>query len=141
MLRMFTLFATMAVVSFGADDPWKKVQELKGGTEIRVIQRGAKAPVIGKFDELTEDNLLVALKNEQIAIPRDKIDRVDARPSNATRIVKESKVTTTDPAKEHPKPGQPGSASVPGTSSSSGLSIQGKPDFETVYRRAVGAPK
>ena len=84
MIRVFIL-ALAATSTYAADDPWAKVHDLKTGTEIRLFKKGSLQPVLAKMDELKDDVLLVALKNEQVAIPRDQIDRVDARPAGGKR--------------------------------------------------------
>ncbi len=135
-MRRILFFFLSAAVALGAEDAWTKVRDLKSGTEIRVYKKGAAAPVVGKIDELTGDNLVIVLKNEQVAIPRDQIDRVDARPPGG-RVTKESKTTVADPDAS-PRPQE---RTTPGESTTSNVTIHGKPDFETIYRRATGAPK
>jgi hypothetical protein len=132
------ILLSAAVLAFAADDPWAKVRELKSGTEVRVYKKGSAQPVNARMDELTDENLIVVLKTEQVAIAKDQIDRIDYRPA-ASRVMVDSKSTTTDP---DTRPGPPGhGAATPGTSTSSGLSVGSKPDFETIYKRAAPAPK
>lgn len=136
------LFLFSAVLAVAADNPWAKVKDLRTGTEIRVYKINGKQPVLAKMDELTDESLVVIVKNEQTAIPRDQIDRIDARPtSKSSRVTTESKTVTDGPNTEPvgPRP-TPGGANVPGTSSSSGLSVGSKPDFETIYRRTQTLP-
>ncbi|MBZ5724485.1 MAG: hypothetical protein LAP87_05765 [Acidobacteriia bacterium] len=135
-MRSILLFFLCAAAAMGAGDPWTKVRDLKSGTEIRVFKKGSATPVLGKIDELSDDNLVIVLKNEQVAIPRDQIDRIDARPPGG-RVAKESKTTVSEPDAT-PRPQQ---RTTPGESTSSNVTIHGKPDFETIYRRATGAPK
>src|SRR3974377_1789179 len=85
-VSFLTLFGgILALISVAAafpadqDDPWKKVRDLKIGTEIRVIKAGA-AVLNAQFAELTQDNLVVIVKNREVAIPRDKVARIDSRP-------------------------------------------------------------
>jgi hypothetical protein len=137
-----TLLIVPAVLAFAADDPWAKVRELRSGTEVRIFRRAAKQPTLAKFDEVTTDNLVVVIKNEQTAIPKDDIDRLDARPSTGSRVKPESKVTSKSPGdpdatRSGPPSAYPGSS----TSSSTSLNIGGKPDFETIYRRSPAPPK
>jgi hypothetical protein len=133
--------ATAVSVCGGADDPWAKVRELKSGTEVRIIKKPPKAPVLARFDELTDDNLIVVVRNGQVAIPRDQIDRIDARPAKpGGRVTKETRTSQTNPAAEPPKPGPYAGTGVPGSNTSSSVNYEGKPDFETVYRRAAGGP-
>jgi hypothetical protein len=126
-----------AAAAFAADDPWAKVRELKGGTELRIYKKGTAQPVLAKSDELTDENLIVVLKNAQVAIPRDQIDRIDYRPYKS-RVNTETKSKTTEP---DTTPGPPGHGSlVPGTSTSTNVGIGSKPDFEEIYRRPAGQP-
>jgi hypothetical protein len=140
MLRLlFCLLAASA--AFAADDPWSKVKEIKSGTEIRIQKKGSAQPLVGKFDEARDDAVVIVLKNEQVAVDKDDIDRLDARPGKpASRIVRETKTKTQDP---DPKPpaGMSHGPNVPGQSYSTNVGVTSKPDFETVYRRPVGAPK
>jgi hypothetical protein len=139
-MRKLLLFLCPALLAFAADDPWAKLKELKTGTELRVYKKAAAQPLLVKMDELTDDNLVVINKNEQTAIPRDQIDRVDYRPTAKSRVTKETTTKVTDkvgdPQSGIPNPRQ-GPAS-PSTSTSTSLSMGSKPDFETIYRRPTG---
>jgi hypothetical protein len=138
MLRMFLLLLA-GFTAMAADDPWTKVRDLKSGDEVRVYKRGASRPVIGKVDEATDENLIVVIKNEQSAIPKDQIDRIDMRPvQTKSRMTTQTKTTTEDPSHKPPLPGP--SSAVPTTSTSSNVSFGGKPDFETIYRRTASVP-
>ena len=80
-----------AAAAFAADDPWAKVKELKSGTEIRIYKRGASSPLVGKIDEARDHSLTVVLKNEQVTVEKDQIDRLDYRPLKpGGRLVTES---------------------------------------------------
>jgi hypothetical protein len=143
MARLLCFFV-IAIGIFAAEDPWAKVRDIKSGTDLRIYKKGVKQPVIAKMDEATDDKIIVVVKDEQVAIPKDEIDRLDARPAQTgSRITKETKVSTTDATRSaSPRDAVTGSA-TPGTSSSTSMSIGSKPDFQTVYRRApaVSAPK
>jgi hypothetical protein len=124
-----------AVAAFAADDQWAKVKELKSGTEIRIYKRGVSSPLVGKMDEARDDSLTVVLKNEQVTIEKDQIERLDYRPLKpGGRVVTESKTKTENPDSKPPI-GMSRGPAVPGTSSSTSLSIGSKPDFENIYRR------
>src|ERR1700690_2825267 len=111
---LFVLLAASA--AFAADDPWAKVKDLKGGTELRVYKMGIAQPILAKFADVTGDNLIVVVKNEQIAIAKDIVDRIDYRPNKGSRTTKETISKQTDP---DPIPGPPGRVSaVPGDSTS-----------------------
>ena len=139
MLRIVLLLLT-AMTAVAADDPWGKVRQLKSGTELRIYKNGAKQPILARFDEATEDQLRIATKNEQLAIAKQDVDRVDYRPAQpGGRVTRQTRTTTDDPAAAKPVPGTPGSRPAPSSSSSSSLSVGSKPDFETVYRRPPAA--
>ena len=129
-MRGLLLLVLTGLVAFGADGDWSKVKALKTGAELRVYRKGATQPILAQLDELTDDNLIVIVKKTQTAIPRDQIDRIDARASNGSRVTKET--TTKDSVQPD------GSQS---SSTSTGYSFDGKPNFEIVYRRPVGVPK
>jgi len=136
------LFLTLAAtVAFGAEDEWAKVKALKTGAEIRVFKKGSMQPVLAQMDELTDENLVVLVKKTQTAIPKDQIDRIDARPAGGSRVVKETTTKETYPDAKSAAAAPPSGPEVPGTTTSTSVSIGSKPDFETVYRRAIGAPK
>jgi hypothetical protein len=134
---LVTLFAGAALIH-AADDPWAKVKAIKSGTEIRVYKKGSAQPLVVKMDEATDERLIFVNKNEQTSLAKEDIDRLDARPSNKRVVTKETTEkqgdTTTDPRSAIPGPqaNRPG----PTGSSSTNYSFGGKPDFETVYRRA-----
>jgi hypothetical protein len=129
-MRGLLLLMLAGLVAFGADDEWAKVKALKTGADIRVYKKGSTQPVLAQMDELTDENLVVLVKKTQTAIPKDQIDRIDARPSTGGRPTKETTTKqTVDPdGKEN-------------TSTSTGYSFGSKPNFETVYRRPPAAPK
>ena len=72
------------------------------------------------------------MKKTETAIPRDQIDRIDARPAAKTA----AKETTTTSSTT---PGDPAGQTT--TTTSTGVSFGSKPDFETVYRRPLPVPK
>ena len=128
------LFLLAAIVAFGADDPWAKVRGIKSGTELRIYKTGAKLPVLAQMDEANEENLIIIVKNEQMAIARDQIDRIDYRPPGG-RVSKETK-TSVDSTETRPlKPDRAQPSSRPSSSSSTNVTVHSKPDFETIYRR------
>ena len=140
-MRGLLLLMLAGLVAFGADDPWAKVKALKTGAELHVYKKGSVQPVTAQMDELTDENLVVIVKKTQTAIPRDQIDRIDARPSGGSRVTKET--TTKENFPDSKAAADAGSAgpAMPSTSTSTSVSVGGKPDFETVYRRPAGAPK
>jgi hypothetical protein len=140
-IAVFVLTALVAVAMLmGAESAWKKVQDLQSRTELRIYKKGAREPLNATFDEATEERIVVVAKNEQIGIAKDDIDRIDARALKTPRkVTVDSSAKATDPDF---KPHRPNSgADVPGTSYKSSVNFGTKPEFETVYRRAVGSPK
>ncbi len=137
-MRTLSLLLIGTLTCLSAEDPWTKVRALKSGTEIRIIKKGSRQPILAKADEATEDKLIAVVKNEQVAIAKDEIDRVDARPAQSTpRVTKQTRESSTEPNRE-PSAAHPRPADVPNSSSSSSVSFGGKPDFETIYRRTPG---
>jgi hypothetical protein len=145
MIRVW-MVCLLSGLGLAAQDPWTKVRELAPGAEIRIYKTDGKPPVQAKFAELTNDNLVVVVKNEQLAVARDAILRLDARPEKK-RVRTESRSTSYDPgsdgslARPQPRGTRPG----PGTSTSSGVTFEGKAEFETIYtrrpQRPASAPK
>jgi hypothetical protein len=141
--RLFLFLLVAVAAAWAADDAWSKVKALKTGTELRVYKKGSMQPVLAQMDELTDDNLVVVVKKTQTAIARDEIDRIEARPQAGSRLTTETTTKETVPdaksASAQPSPGH--GPDVPGTSTSTSVSVGSKPGFELVYRRALGAPK
>jgi hypothetical protein len=130
-------FLLAAATLFAVENPWAKVQELKSGTEVRIVRRGSAQAIEAKLDEVREDAVVVVVKNEQKAVPKEEIDRLDYRPKGraATPEVN-SKRTDPDPT---PPVGMNHGPNVPGQSYGGGLTFS-KPGYETIYRRQTGAP-
>lgn len=126
------LIPVLALLATDTEDPWKKVRDLKTGSEVRIIKAGAAAPIMAQFAELTDDNLVIIVKNEQVAIPRDKVSRIDSRPQKGY-VSTQTKVSGVHESYSRPQPNPPGRS--PSTSTSTGVVIGEKPEFETIYRR------
>jgi hypothetical protein len=137
-MRELAILMLAATTVFAADDPWAKVKELKSGSEVRILKKGSAKPVEGKLDEVRDTDLVVILKNEQVAIPKDQVDRLDARTPGSRKTSLETK---TDNPNTKPPTGMSHGAPVPGTAYSTTTSIGGKPDYETLYRRGPAEPK
>lgn len=133
-------FLFAAAVLLGADSSWTRVKELKSRAELRIYKKGAREPITATFDDANDERLIVVVKNEQVAIPKEDIDRLDARPAAGPRKVsvdKTEKITPPDPV-PNPRSGPAG----PGESTSSNVSFGGsKGDFETIYRRTAGSAR
>ncbi len=136
-IAIFMLAAGVLVVAaLAADTSWTRVKELKSRAELRIYKKGAREPINATFDDANDDRLIVVVKNEQVAIPKEDIDRLDARAAATPRKVnveKTEKITDPDPV-----PSPRSQAPIPGESTSSNVSFGGsKSDFETIYRRAA----
>jgi hypothetical protein len=134
-MRWLVIVLLAAVTAFAADDPWTKVRDLKSGTELRIFKKGGMHPILAKMEEANADSLIIVLKNEELAIPRDQIDRIDYRPlRTGGRVTKETRETV-EPADAKTAAESPNN--VPGETVSSGTSyaINPQPDFQTIYRR------
>jgi hypothetical protein len=137
-MSRFIIVLFSAALAFSADDPWGKVKDLKSGTEIRIYKVGAKQALIAKLDEANDERILIATKTEQVAIPKEQIDRLDARPNKGSRVRNESKTKTEVDTHTADATVPHGPAGL-NTSTSSGISVGSKPDFEVVYRRVAAA--
>jgi hypothetical protein len=134
MRKLLVLFLTI-VAARAADDPWKKVKELKTGVEIRVLKHGSMQAVIGTMDEATDERLVLVVKAEQTSIPREQIDRLDYRPPQpGGRFVRESKSEMKDPDAKSTVPYTPG-GTAPSQSNTTTVYVHQKPEFETIYRK------
>ena len=137
MLRgLLLLISVIAVFAADTVDPWKKVRELKSGTDVRIIRAGASSSIMAKFAELTDENLIVVVKNEQIAIPREKVFRIDSRPQKGVVTTETQINTASDSASTRSVPNPPNATPTNATSYSTGVAITEKTEFETIYRRA-----
>ncbi|HWE49593.1 MAG TPA: hypothetical protein VG273_07390 [Bryobacteraceae bacterium] len=134
MFRIATFFFVAALLA-GADTSWTRVKDLKTRSELRVYKKGAREPISATLDEANDDRIVVVTKNQQIAIPKEDIDGIDARPIAAPRKVNVESTSKETPP--DPLPQRHGEPAVPGSSSSSNISVGGnKPNFETVYQRS-----
>jgi hypothetical protein len=137
-MARFVLLVLAAFTALAADNPWDKVRELKTGTELRILKKGSRQPILATMDEANDERLVVVIKNEQLAIQKDDIDRIDFRPATKSKIAKETRTTQTDAAQTATAGAQPpGTQSGPSTSTSTSFSGAPKPDFQTIYRRTA----
>jgi hypothetical protein len=138
-MKLLALSLSLIALGFAAEDPWSKVIALSSGAEIRIFKSGAKEPVVAKFSEADAERIIVVVKNEQSAIERKDIEKLEARPMGVKTLKKETQTKNLDPSAElaKPTPSVPGSRPTPSMqSTSSGLSYSGKPGFELVYRKS-----
>jgi hypothetical protein len=143
MNRIFASMCIAGALAIAAEDPWTKVRAIKSGSELRIYKHEAKQPLVATFDEATDERVVVVMKNEQVSIAKEDIERIDARAKTGRPITRETKTTTSAPGNPSPTDQRPGGGPPgPSGSSSSSLTFGSKPDFETVYRRPpVAAPK
>lgn len=139
-MRTIFLFAIATFLLKGAEDPWAKVKELKSGTELRILKRGSKQPIVAKSDDVTDDKLLVVIKNSETAIDKEDIDQIDFRPSGGSSMTTETRETKRYDGAREPAMGLGGQNANPeSTSTSTSVNWGSKPGFKTIYRRTVSA--
>jgi hypothetical protein len=134
MSRILLSVLTLAVL-LGAENPWDKVRQLKSGTDLRIYKTGAVKPLDAKMDEATADHLGVVIKNRQVSIARDQIDRIDSRaPAGKAVTTREDKsaIKMASPDPTQPWQGSPGITQSTSSTVSRSRTTTG---FETVYRR------
>jgi hypothetical protein len=139
MIRKLAIAFSAVILAGAAENPWDKVKELKSGTEIRIYRNGVAQPIEAKLDEARDDVVVVVVKNEQKAIAKDEIVRLDARPKGGSRVTTET-TTKTERPDARPQATPQSRPPVPGQSTSSGVSFGGKPAYETIYRRVAHSP-
>jgi hypothetical protein len=142
-MRAILCLLTAASFALGADvktdDQWTKVKELKSGTEIRVYKKGSPQPLLAQAGDATDDKLIMIVKNQETAVDKKDIERIDARPQGGKRAKLNSTTTTNEPTAQPVDGVRPENYPKPGTSYSSGLSVGSRPDFEVVYQRRAGS--
>ncbi|MEO8592938.1 MAG: hypothetical protein ABI759_06440 [Candidatus Solibacter sp.] len=132
MLRgILFLIPGLALLAADTPDPWKNVRDLKTGHEVRIITAGAARPIMAQFAELTDDYLVIIVKHEQVALPRDKVSRIDSRPQKGS-VSTQTKVSGVN---ETYSRSQPNASRGPSTSTSTGVAIGDRSEFETIYHR------
>jgi|GEM_PF-722679 len=140
-LRLLIVPALLALPLLAGDD-WNKVKDLAGGSELRIYMQGSAQPRTALYADATDTNLIVVIKNQQTAIPKGEIDRIDARPpakKGGKKLVSETHTGEPAVPSAEPSPDRsaPGSRSY---STSTMITSADKGDFTTVYRRVSGAP-
>lgn len=133
------LFAAIAAAS-GDEDPWTKVRKMESGSDVRVYRSGKKKPVEGKFEQASAESVVVLLKNAQVSIPREQVERVDWRPArNGGGVAMETgrHVGTREAAAT----GRSKDSNLPPRSTVTGIKIRPWVSYETIYRRAEAPPK
>jgi len=130
---MLTLLLFAALAS-GAEEPWAKVRELPGGSELRIYKTGAKSPLLATLYSASADALVVIVKNAQMSISKDRIERLDARPpQSGSRLSMETRKTIG--TREAAATGRVKDSSLPPSSTAGSVKLKSRPGFETVYRR------
>lgn len=107
-------------------------QSVVGGRDGRQEDLGWYVEANAKLDEVGDDVLVIVVKNEQTAIPKEEIDRLDFRPKGrktTSEIRKGAKVPDRTPPL-----GMNRGPNVPQDGWSSGVTFT-KPGYETIYRR------
>jgi len=134
-MRWLAIVLLAAATAFAADDPWTKVRDLKSGTELRIFKKGGFHPILAKMEEANPDSLIIVVKNEELAIPRDQIDRIDYRPLKAGGRVTKETSEKVEPADAKTAAESPNNIPGESTSATTSYVINSQPDFQTIYRR------
>ncbi len=139
-MSRITLILLSIGVLFAADNPWAKVTALPNRSELRIYQKGVRDAITATLADATDERIVVVVKNKQMTIAKDDIERIDARPMEPK---KKPEVTTTQTTTDPDLAPRLGAGPpMPNTSTSSGMSFGGnKPDFKTVYTKPPTAPK
>ena len=119
MRKLPGLLLLACTLAWSAGDPWQKAMELAAGSDIRIYKQGSSKPLLGKIAGIGDGKVQIVVRNDQIAIRQDDIDRIDYHPPKGKPVTTES--TTTD-------------SSGTNTTSSTGTSWS-RDGWQTVYRK------
>ena len=130
-MKPILLLLLTAMAALAAEDSWAQVRELKSGAELRIYKVNTKEPLLAKFDQASDESLIVITKNGQLSIPKEDIERVDCRRAKPHRTV------TRADRKIAPRGAETTSNTIPGatTSVKTALDFPSKPAFEKIYDR------
>jgi hypothetical protein len=134
------LILLSAAALFAGDNPWAKVTALPNRSELRVYQKGVRNAITATLADATEERIVVVVKNKQMTIAKEDIERIDARPVEPKKKPEATTTQTTTDPDIAPRLGA--GAPMSTTSTSSGMSFGGsKPDFKTIYVKPPAAPR
>ena len=139
-MSRIALILLSAVALFAADSPWAKVTALPNRSELRIYQKGARDAITATLADATEERIVVVVKNKQMTVAKEDIERIDARLVEPKRKPEATTTQTTTDPDLAPRLGAGPPMST--TSTSSGMSFGGnKPDFKTIYVKPPAAPR
>ncbi len=132
-MKRIVLLLLTAMAALAAEHSWTQVRELRRGAELRIYRVNMKEPLPAKFDQATDESLIVITKNGQTSIPKEDIDRLDCRVAKPRPLVKDTRVDRKTAAKGAERT----SNTIPGATTSvrTGLDLASKPGFEKIYER------
>jgi hypothetical protein len=81
-----------------AADPWEKVKNLKTGSDLRIYKTGGGEPISAKSADVTARKLVVIIGNEETAINKADIERVDYQPPAGKPVKTKTYEATPDSA-------------------------------------------
>lgn len=137
MKRLLVLFVLGLTGLFAADDGWGKVKSTESGTELRIKRVGKLPTLVANLDEVTDESVIVTTKTEQISVPKEEIERIDFRKGSRGRQVTRQVTNDNTPLDKEAARPKPGPARTPGPvgSSSSSVTMGGKPSYELLWKR------
>ena len=139
-MSRIALIILSAAGLFAADNPWAKVTDLPNRSELRIYQKGVRDAITATLADATEERIVVVVKNKQMTIAKEDIERIDARPVEPKKKPEATTTQTTSDPDLAPRLGA--GPPMPTTSTSSGMSFGGsKPDFKTIYIKPRAAPR
>jgi hypothetical protein len=136
-MKRIVLLLLTAMAALAAENSWVEVRELKRGAELRIYRVNTKEPFLAKFDQASDESLIVITKNGQVSIPKEDIQRLDRRRVPPHRLVKETRIERKIP----PKVAEITNNTIPGatTSVKTRLDIPSESAFEKIYDRTPAA--
>jgi len=129
-MKRIVLLLLTAMAALAAENSWVEVRELKRGAELRIYRVNTKEPFLAKFDQASDESLIVITKNGQVSIPKEDIQRLDRRRAPPHRLLKETRVERNVPRK-----------AIRGVTTwvTTRLDIPPEPAFEKIYDRTPAA--
>jgi hypothetical protein len=97
---MLKLTAVLLLASFSslAADPWDKLKNLKTGSDLKIYKTAGGEPITAKSADVTETKVVVIIKNEETAIRKSEIARIDYQPPAGKHTKSKDYTVTEDSA-------------------------------------------
>lgn len=134
---LFAVFA-LSVFAGPADSPkedWRTVMAIPSGMELRIFKTDGTPPIVALMDEANDERIVIVIKNEQQAVYRSEIERVESRAKEAGRTTRQTWVSKNQGDKNAPTPYTSKNTPGPATTVSNKVTFGSKTPYALVYQR------